>query len=132
MRGAATQESTSTRPIPTLSGSRIVWRSPLTGEPVRRDTPGVAPRGPRGLWRALVAATREPTIDLTDEPGRVGPTPPPAAGARLVDDEAHLAYLARVAFARAGESIKARTPETRVHRAANVVELDAFRRRHRR
>lgn len=131
MRATATRDSTTTaRPIPTLSGSRIVWRSPVTGEVVDRATPGVAPRGPRGLWQALVAATREPAIDLTD--GGPAPGAEPVTAGRPVDDEAHLAYLARVAFARAGESIKARTPETRVHRAATVVELDAFRIRYRR
>lgn len=43
--------------------------------------------------------------------------------------EAHIAYLARLAFSRAGESIKARTPETRV--VAEVVDIDVFRARHR-
>ena len=132
-----------------------MWRSPVTGEVVGPTTAGVAPQGPRGLWKALVAATAEPAIDLTgdepviepearlepsaaepapaDEPVSADePVPPVGAAGAVVDDEAHLAYLARLAFSQAGESIKARTPQRRVVTVGSVVELDVFRARYRR
>lgn len=93
------------------------------------ETPvAAAPRGPKGLWDAMAQAAGDRRAVLADATATAVATelvePEPAPVLHLAED-AHLAYLARVA---APLSAPAPVPTAAVH-DATVVDLAAFRAR---
>ncbi len=125
--------------IPVPGGQSVEWRR-QTGEFV--GVTALAPHGRKGLWDAMTAAAEVRTLTYAEERAHdfalaIGPirTAPVAEASvdeviDLAGEEAALAYLAKATFVRAGETIKAKTPQSRT--VGNVVDLDAFRARYRR